>query len=90
MVIDISFQCSASHRWNIYLPIKKNIFTQNSSLKLVYLFPKDVTKLLPWNVTGAAWLRLMSRPLSVRGLSGTDDMALPFVSHVSPQMLLTT
>lgn len=44
MVTDVSFECSASHRWNIYLPIKKNISTEKSFLKLVHLFLKDVTK----------------------------------------------
>lgn len=69
MVTDIFFECSASHRWNIYLPIKKNISTEKSFLKFVHLFWQDMTKLLPWNVTGATCLRSMSRPMSAKSLS---------------------
>lgn len=91
MVTGMSFACAASHRWNINLPIKKKVVpTEKNFLKLVHLFLKDVTKCPPWNVTGAALVKVNVEVYVNKGSAilrrGTDDKAwlclLPATCHV--------
>lgn len=68
MVTDGSFECSVSHRWNIYLPVKKIVSTEKSFLKLVHLLFKKIGPNYPVEWHWAAWLRSLARPVSAKAL----------------------
>ena len=52
VVADVSLERSVSQRWNIYLPIERNIRAQDGSPERAHPLPEEVSGSLPWSVDG--------------------------------------